>query len=147
MKIVCLAVGKKHEAEFRAAIDMYQGRLSRYVDFNFQLIPASDKQDESAQILKTLKQSDFVILLDETGDLINNQQLNDKVKELQLKSFKRLVMIIGGAYGVDSSVNERADNIYALSRLVFPHQMVRLILVEQLYRTFNALAGGKYHHD
>lgn len=147
MKIICLTVGKKHDPDLRSAIQKYEDRLKRYSDFSFQLIAPSEKLAESAAILRSLKDDDFVILLDETGDLINNQELTGKIKELQQKSVKRLVFIIGGAYGVDQSVVERAQLVCALSGLVFPHQLVRLILAEQLYRTFNTLAGGKYHHD
>jgi 23S rRNA (pseudouridine1915-N3)-methyltransferase len=147
MKIVCLAFGKKHEPELQAAIQKYTDRLSRYADFNFQLVPSGDKSSESAQILKTLKPDDYVILLDETGNLINNQELVDKVEELQLKGTKRLVLIIGGAYGVNDTITARSDQVCSLSGLVFPHQIVRLVLVEQLYRTYNIIAGGKYHHD
>lgn len=147
MKIVCLAVGKKHESELQASIQKYADRLARYVDFDFQLTPSSDKNSESAQILKTLKPDDHVVLLDETGNLINNQELVDKVKELQLKGTKRLVFIIGGAYGVNGAVTERSNQVCSLSGLVFPHQIVRLVLTEQLYRTYNTIAGGKYHHD
>lgn len=144
MKIVCITVGKKHDVNLADAIAEYEKRLS---NFSWQLIPSSDKAQESAAIMKQLKDDDTVILLDERGKMWANDRLAYALETLQNRSTKRLVFIIGGAYGVDSTVQRRSSYILALSPLVFPHQIVRLLLVEQLYRTYSILADGKYHHQ
>jgi 23S rRNA (pseudouridine1915-N3)-methyltransferase len=147
MKIVCICVGKKHDKDLVSAIDKYQTRLNSYTDFEFELIPPSERFKESNLILKKLKDDDFVILLDEKGRQLNNSGLAQLISDSQTKSLKRLVFIIGGAYGVNEKLMKRSDRTVSVSGLVFPHQLMRLILVEQLYRSFNMLAGGKYHHE
>lgn len=147
MKITCLTVGKKHDKSLESAITDYQKRLKHYVNFAFEYIPNSDKETESQLILKRLKQDDTVILLDETGEQLSNQQLASIFQTQSVKATKNIIIIIGGAYGVSQPVKNRSDYTISLSCLVFPHQIVRLIMIEQLYRTFNMLAGGKYHHQ
>ncbi len=147
MKVICLTVGKKHSPSFEPAIAVYEKRLKPLLNFNFEYIAVSDKHQESISILKRLKDDDLVWLLDENGTLIDNHQLSQKIESAMNMSIKRLVIVIGGPYGVDESVRERSRVILSLSKLVFPHQLVRLILVEQLYRSINILNGGKYHHD
>lgn len=146
MKIVCLTVGKKHDANIVGYIDEFEKRLSGFCDFSWQFIPSSDKQHESDTILKFIKPEDKVLLLDERGEQWSNQKLASKFEQLQNQSTKRLVVVIGGAFGVEDIVSQRSDYVLALSNLVFPHQMVRLIVVEQLYRTYSILSDGKYHH-
>ncbi len=148
MKITCLTVGKKHDQNFASAIQEYEKRLSAYVNFSFDYIAPSDKTKESDQIIKRLHSDDVVWLLDERGTLFDNEKFIKDLEQCQLNSAKkRLVIIVGGAYGINASVRQRSDAILSLSKLVFPHQIVRLLLIEQLYRSFNALAGGKYHHS
>lgn len=144
MKIIGIAVGKKHDANLADAIAEYEKRLT---NFSWQLIPTSDKAQESQAIIKQLKDDDIVILLDERGKMWGNDRLAYALETVQNRSVKRVVFIIGGAYGVDLSVQRRANYILALSPLIFPHQIVRLLLVEQLYRTYSILADGKYHHE
>lgn len=143
MKILCIAVGKKHDPNLAAAIAEYEKRLN---NFSWLLIPSSDKVRETEAITKQLKNDDTVILLDERGKMWANDRLAYAMESLQNRAVKRLIFIIGGAYGVDISLQRRSDYILSLSPLVFPHQIVRLLLVEQLYRTFSILAEGKYHH-
>ncbi len=143
MKIVCITVGKKHDANLADAIGDYEKRLN---NFSWHLIPSSEKAQESQAIIKQLNDEDVVILLDERGKMWTNDRLAYALETIQNKSVKRLIFIIGGAFGVDISLQKRANYILALSPLVFPHQIVRLLLVEQLYRTYSILADGKYHH-
>jgi 23S rRNA (pseudouridine1915-N3)-methyltransferase len=147
VKVVCLTVGKKHSPEIAAAIETYVTRLTAYVDFGYEYVPSADIERESAAILKRLKKEDLVLLLDETGRQYDNRQLAGILDEAQQTGRRRVVFVIGGAYGVTGAVKDRSDRVISLSKLVFPHQLVRLILAEQLYRSFNLLAGGKYHHD
>lgn len=147
MKITCITVGKKHDKLFAPAIAEYEKRLSAYVDFKFEYIPnAKNIAEESVAIMKRLQTADKVILLDGTGELISNKKLAGTLESFQGLGIKRLIFIIGGAYGVSEKLQRRSDKILSLSNLVYPHQIVRLILVEQLYRSFNIVAGGKYHH-
>lgn len=147
MKIVCIAVGKKHDANLASAIEEFEKRLSGFCDFSWQLVPSSTKEQESVAILKTLRADDVVVLLDERGRQWPNQKIASKIEDLQNQSVRRLVIIIGGAFGVTHDVQQRSDYMVALSSLVFPHQIVRLLVVEQLYRAYSILADGKYHHQ
>ncbi|MGI9027585.1 MAG: 23S rRNA (pseudouridine(1915)-N(3))-methyltransferase RlmH [Candidatus Saccharimonadales bacterium] len=147
MKIITITVGKKHDPNLATAIAEYEKRLTKYCDFSWQLIPSSDVTQESAAIIKQLKPDDTVILLDERGKMWANDRLAYALETLQNQSVKRLIFRIGGAYGVSVDVQRRANYILALSPLVFPHQIVRLLLIEQLYRTYSIMADGKYHHE
>ena len=152
MPIKIIAVGKKHEPWIVEGIKRYQIRLKRPFDVEWALLPHSQqddiaaRQDESRRILSRLNDSDYVILLDERGKIIDSPTLS-KLLLSPIESSKSVVIIIGGAYGVDETVHNRANFIWSLSHLVFPHQLVRLILVEQIYRA-QEIAGGKpYHHE
>lgn len=147
MKIVCISVGKKHDSLSAPMIEEYEKRLKHYCNFEWLLIPSSGKEDESKAIIEKLATQDKVILLDETGEQIYNAKLAKLIENAQNSSVDRLVLIIGGAYGVDDTVKERADSVIGLSNLVFPHQLVRAIVVEQIYRSFSILSGSKYHHQ
>ncbi len=114
------------------------------------ILPNSSKeragaiQDESEAILRRLKPDDVVILLDERGKNMSSPELSELILA---HTDRHIVFIIGGAYGVNEEVRRRADVLWSLSRLVFPHQLVRLILSEQLYRAQEIARGGKYHHE
>lgn len=146
MKIVCISVGKKHDKNFAPVIADYEKRLKKFCDFSWQIIPTSSVDIESSAIERTLKDDDFVILLDERGTQLDNQELAEKLEALQNSAIKRAVIIIGGAYGVNHQLIARANLSLGISNLVFPHQIVRLLVVEQLYRSYSILSGGKYHH-
>lgn len=147
MKIVCITVGKKHDVELAGAIAEYEKRLRAHCDFSWQLVPGSGKDAEAEAILKQLKEDDAVILLDERGKLWDNARLSQALEYLQNQSTKRLVIIVGGAYGISDDIVRRSDYVLSLSALVFPHQIVRLLVVEQLYRSYSILSGSNYHHD
>ena len=114
------------------------------------ILPNSSKeragaiQDESEAILRRLKPDDVVILLDERGKNMSSPELSELILA---HTDRHIVLIIGGAYGVNEEVRRRADVLWSLSRLVFPHQLVRLIVSEQLYRAQEIARGGKYHHE
>ena len=151
MPIRIIAVGKKHESWVVEGISRYEERLKRPFNIEWVLLPHSAydgltaRQEESGRIAKRINDSDFVVLLDEKGENIDSPALS-KLLLSPLEISKNVVIIIGGAYGVDDTVTERANFVWSLSRLVFPHQLVRLILAEQLYRA-QEIAGGKpYHH-
>lgn len=156
MKIIIITVGKQHDQKLTRAITEYEQRCQRYLPLEWRYIttksiPSTDitilKKQESQKILSQLRPEDWVCLLDETGKEISTPQLAQNIEHCKNNSIKNMVFIIGGAYGVDSSVIQRADFSWSLSPLVFPHQLVRLILTEQLYRAHTILAGEHYHHQ
>lgn len=152
MTLSIIAVGKKHESWVLEGIERYQSRLKKPYDMEWALLPHSAlqdvraREDESERILARLGDREFVILLDEVGDELTSPQLS-KLLDSTFTAGRSVTFIIGGAYGVDDRVHQRADVVWSLSPLVFPHQLVRLILVEQLYRAQQIAAGHPYHHD
>jgi 23S rRNA (pseudouridine1915-N3)-methyltransferase len=152
MPIRIITIGKKHEAWVVDGIERYQKRLKRPFDVEWVILPHSSqsdvtaRQDESKRILSRLNANDYVVLLDERGKIIDSPTLSTLLTQ-QLESSKQIVIVIGGAYGIDGTVQRRANFIWSLSYLVFPHQLVRLVLTEQIYRA-QEIAGGKpYHHE
>lgn len=151
MPIKILSVGKKHESWVSEGIERYEKRLRTPFSVEWVLLPHSSiegnraRQEESERILSRLDRDDYVVLLDERGKAIDSPALSELLKE-QLDDSRTVVIVIGGAYGVDESVHERANFVWSLSPLVFPHQLVRLVLTEQLYRAQEIYRGGSYHH-
>ena len=152
MKITILSVGKKNDPLSAAAIEEYEKRLKQSFAIQWNFVPYSGlsgdeaRRDESAKIRVHLKSSETVWLLDETGVQLTSPELSEKIETLKNGSTKDLFIIIGGAYGVDKTIKDRADFTWSLSKLVFPHLLVRLILVEQLYRAHEIARGSGYHH-
>jgi 23S rRNA (pseudouridine1915-N3)-methyltransferase len=151
MAIRVLAVGRKHESWVSEGIERYAKRLKKPFDLSWQLISHSAREndaarkEESERLLGRLG-SDFVILLDERGTAVDSPALS-RTLLAPLESSRGVTVIIGGAYGVDRPVHQRADFVWSLSPLVFPHQLVRLILAEQVYRAQEIAGGRSYHHE
>lgn len=151
MSIKIIAIGKKHEAWIESGVIRYEKRLKTPFNTEWALLPNSPReglaarQEESERILNRLNDDEFVVLLDERGKLLDSPALSRQLL-VPLEQSKPVVIVIGGAYGVDDSVHQRANFVWSLSPLVFPHQIVRLILVEQLYRAQEIAAGRPYHH-
>ncbi|NLA64914.1 MAG: 23S rRNA (pseudouridine(1915)-N(3))-methyltransferase RlmH [Leucobacter sp.] len=145
------AIGKKHESWVTDGIARYEQRLRKPFDVTWQLLPHSAREGEAARaeesdrLLAKLDRDAFVVLLDERGRNVDSPEL---ARTLQgaFDSARQVAVVIGGAYGVDDRVRQRANFVWSLSKLVFPHQLVRLILVEQLYRAQEIAAGRPYHH-
>lgn len=152
MPIKILSVGKKHESWVSEGIERYQKRLRAPFSLEWVLLPHSSlegdraRSEESERILSRLDGDAFVVLLDERGKLLDSPKLSHLLSE-QLHASQTIILVIGGAYGVDESIHQRAQYVWSLSPLVFPHQLVRLVLVEQLYRAQQITSGGKYHHE
>ena len=155
MKINILAIGKKHDAKIEDTVIDYTKRLNHYTAATWELVEAKTtssmnaemiKETESAVLRSKLQASDVVILLDERGSELTSPTFAERIQRLMNSGTQRVVFIIGGAYGVDEVMMQQSDFILSLSKFVFPHQLVRLILVEQLYRAHTILAGEKYHH-
>ena len=152
MQIHIIAVGRPSEGPLRELLQDYERRIARHAQIVWNILTASREQaelqirsEESARISAQLKPNDTVVLLDERGAEYTNEQLVSQLDRWQ-GSQGRLVIIIGGAFGVDESLRHRAQAVWSLSKLVFPYEIVRLVLVEQLYRTYMIKAGHPYHH-
>ncbi len=146
MKLLIISPGKAHDPAIAGSIAEYHKRLGKRFVLEWALPPAGDKDKEGVAILKLIKEGDFVMLLDERGKDIDSPGLAALLDKHLQSGTKRLVFIIGGAFGVAPTVAARADRTLKLSSLVFPHMVVRLVLVEQLYRATTIIDGGKYHH-
>ncbi len=152
MKITIISVGKKHEENLKGAIDEYTTRISRVISVEWQFIVPSGKpeqtarKEESEQIINKLKPSDIVWLLDERGEELSSITLASKIGVMQSHSVPNLVFVIGGSYGVSENLRNQVNFVWSLSKLVFPHQLVRLVLAEQLYRSTEINRGSGYHH-
>jgi 23S rRNA (pseudouridine1915-N3)-methyltransferase len=156
MKIILCSVGKPHEAYIKQGVDEFTKRINNYFATEWLLVPPLKnaaslpegelKKMEAKQVLQPLQQDDFLILLDERGKQITSPQLAQLIQQKANESIKRIVFLIGGAYGVDEVVFRRANYVLSLSQMVFPHMLVRLILAEQVYRACTILRNEKYHH-
>lgn len=150
--ITIVAIGKKHESWVSEGIERYESRLKKPFNIKWVLLPhsalsdAAARQEESERILSRIDARAFVVLLDERGDELDSPQLA-KLFDTAFTAGRQVTLVVGGAYGVDDRVHQRADIVWSLSPLVFPHQLVRLILAEQLYRAQQITAGHPYHHD
>lgn len=157
MKIACWSVGKSHEAYVKAGVEEFTGRLNRYYKTTWTLLPVPKqsgmlseidlRKKESAMILEWLSKDDYLVLLDEKGKQLSSPGLANFIQQRANESVRQLVFLIGGAYGVDPAIYQRAQFVWSLSELVFPHQLVRLLLAEQLYRAATILKNEKYHHQ
>lgn len=152
MALRILAIGKKHESWVAEGIDRYSKRMKKPFDVSWQLLPHSAREgdaaraEESARILAKIQPRDHLILLDERGKNIDSPALARALQQ-PLDAARPVVLVIGGSYGVDTSVHQRADFTWSLSQLVFPHQLVRLVVAEQLYRAQEIAGGRPYHHQ
>ncbi|WP_295721035.1 23S rRNA (pseudouridine(1915)-N(3))-methyltransferase RlmH [Mucilaginibacter sp.] len=157
MKITFLTVGKTEDAYLKEGIDKYVKRLKHYTKIEIveinelkntkSLTAEQQKAKEAELILKKIAPLDHVILMDEKGTEYSSTQFAAYISKKELSSSATLVFVIGGPYGFDQSVYQRANDKIALSRMTFSHQMVRLFFVEQLYRAFTIMKGEPYHHE
>jgi 23S rRNA (pseudouridine1915-N3)-methyltransferase len=136
---------------FEQAITHYEKRLSQWQRIEWLIMPASGiegesaRDEESGRILDRISSRDFVILLDEKGKNISAPEIAHVIEQCQNTS-KQIICIIGGAYGVNDLVKVRANETHAFGSVVFPHQLMRIVLLEQLYRAYSINAGSGYHH-
>jgi len=157
MKITLLIIGKTEDAYLKEGIDKYLKRLKHYTKIEIVEIPElkntkaltreQQKAKEAELILKKITAIDHVILLDENGAQLTSTQFATYIDKKAVGSVPNLVFVVGGPYGFDESVYQRANDQISLSKMTFSHQMVRLFFVEQLYRAFTILKGEPYHHS
>jgi len=146
MKVFIISPGKGHDSTVVEGIGEYQKRLGKRLEVEWAFPSVGTREEEGALILKNSKEGDFVVLLDERGKDIDTPGFAKLLERHLGEGTKRIVFIIGGAFGVSEAVAARANATLKLSSLVYPHMLVRLILVEQLYRAVSIIDGGKYHH-
>jgi 23S rRNA (pseudouridine1915-N3)-methyltransferase len=148
MKIVIISVGKEKDELTSDSIKHFEIRIMRYLPIEWvYIVHDVTKEKEGVKIMDHLKKEDYVVLLDEKGRDMKSEALAELIENRMVDSVKRMVFVIGGAYGVSKVIEERANYVWKLSSLVFPHMLVRVILVEQLYRAMTIIKGEKYHHD
>ena len=156
MKITLLTVGKTDKDWVRQGLDIYVSRLKHYVPFSMIEIPelknvsALSKEQiktrEGELILKNIRNTDDVILLDEHGKEYSSMELAGVIRDKMTYGGRDIVYVIGGAYGFSDAVYARANSKLSLSRMTFSHQMVRVIFAEQFYRALSILNNLPYHH-
>ena len=156
MLIEIWSVGKVNEAFMEPAISHYLGKIKPYNPIELVVIPPPKKgvlptpeatmQAEELAILKKLQPHHYLIVLDERGKMLSSPEWAAQFQQRMNQSTKSLVLLIGGAFGVTETVKARAQDRWSLSKLVFPHQLVRLVVAEQVYRAFSILHNSPYHH-
>ena len=157
MKITLLTVGKTEDAYIKEGIDKYLKRLKHYTKLEVieltelkntkALTSDQQKTKEAEMLLKKITSTDHVILLDEKGSEWSSSQFAVYLDKKAISSVQNLIFIVGGPYGFDQTIYQRANDKLSLSRMTFSHQMVRLFFVEQLYRAFTIIKGEPYHHE
>ena len=157
MKVALILVGKTVNKHFVELIDEYVCRVKHYIGFDMVTIPElkntknlsveQQKQQEGALILKQLQAGDYVVLLDEHGKEFRSVEFAKYMEQKMQTVSKRLVFVIGGAYGFSPDVYAQANEKLSLSKMTFSHQMIRMIFVEQLYRAMTIMKGEPYHHE
>ena len=157
MKIALWGIGKTAFAYIDEGVSVYHKRLQHYATFDWLLLPDVKnaknlsheqlREQEGTLVLQKLQTDDFLILFDENGKSYSSEQFAAFLQKLQLQAPRRVIFLIGGAYGFSEAVYQRANAQVSLSSMTFSHQMVRLFCIEQIYRAFTILRGEPYHHN
>ena len=158
MKITCIAIGKIKEKFFTLAVEEYQKRLSRYCKLEIieladektpddasELMEKQIKQREGKRILSAIKEDAYVIALAIEGKQPDSVELAEKLARLGVEGNSHITFIIGGSLGLSEEVLKRADDRLSFSKMTFPHQLMRVILLEQIYRAYRIQRGEPYH--
>lgn len=156
MKVELIFVGKTFDKRFDSAIDDYIQRIKHYLPIEVTVIPAvkntkniteeQQKQMEGKFILRAVNPGDTLVLCDEHGKEMRSIEFADWLEKSQT-NLRKLLLVIGGPYGFSKEVYDRADSLISFSRMTFSHQMIRLILAEQIYRACTIIKGEPYHHE
>jgi 23S rRNA (pseudouridine1915-N3)-methyltransferase len=157
MKVLLIIVGKTDFKYLEEGIQLYSNRIVHYLPFEIitikdlkkakSLSPELVKENEGKEILNKIEPTDFVILLDENGKEFTSVQFAKYIENKTITGIRKLIFVIGGAYGYSDNVYKRANDKFSLSKMTFSHQIVRLIFMEQLYRAFTIIKGEPYHHE
>lgn len=158
MRITILAVGKVKEKFYRQGIEEFEKRLSRYC--RLEILEVADektpdragkgqmmqiKETEGKRLLRHIQETDYVCALAIEGKELSSQELAEQLNQLGIQGRSRIVFVIGGSLGLHPSVLARADCMLSFSRMTFPHQLMRVILLEQIYRSYRIICGEPYH--
>ncbi len=157
MKISLLQTGKTTDKHMAELVDLYANRIKKYSAFeiitlpdlkNTRNMPVQEQIiKEANKILQSISNDDYIILLDEIGKEFRTIEFSEYLEKIFFLPKKRIVFIIGGPWGFSKEVYKRADFKMSLSKMTFPHQLVRLLFLEQLYRVFTIIKGEPYHHE
>lgn len=158
MKITILAVGKIKEKFYVSAIEEYTKRLSRYCKLN--IIQVADektienstdreidmvKSKEAQRILKNIPEDAYVVTLEINGKMLDSEEMAEKLEKLGVSGQSHIIFVIGGSLGLHETVSKRADFKLSFSKMTFPHQLMRVILLEQIYRSYRIINNEPYH--
>ncbi len=157
MKLSFWSIGKTHEPYVKQGVEDFSKRINNYFKLDWEIIaPPKNmsnlsvdevKKQEAMIILSKVQKDDCLIALDERGVQFTSEAFSGQIQQAANTSVKRIVFLIGGAYGLHEAILKRSQCQWSLSKLVFPHQLVRLILAEQVYRACTILKNEKYHHQ
>jgi 23S rRNA (pseudouridine1915-N3)-methyltransferase len=157
MKIKLLAIGKTDDKNLHQLIEVYQKRLQHYIKFELELIPdiknvknlskIQQKEKEGELILNKLQNTDQLVLLDDKGKEFTSIEFSNYLQKKMNAGIRQLVLVIGGPYGFSEAVYKKSQGKLSLSKMTFSHQMIRLFIVEQIYRGFTILKNEPYHHE
>jgi 23S rRNA (pseudouridine1915-N3)-methyltransferase len=157
MKITLLLTGKTSDKLISGIMDTYSARIKKYVVFDIIVLPEikntaslsvqEHKIKEGKKVIQALEQDDYIILLDEKGKEFRTIEFASFLEKSFMLPKKRIVFIIGGPWGFSDEVYNRCDIKISLSKMTFPHQLVRLLFLEQLYRAFTVIKNEPYHHE
>ena len=157
MKITLLQTGKTTDKHISELVDLYSNRIKKYTGFEIITIPdvkntknmpiQEQRIKEATKIIQSVTDDDYIILLDERGKELRTLEFSGVLKKMFFLPKKRIVFIIGGPWGFSEAVYKRADFKMSLSKMTYPHQLVRLLFLEQLYRVFTIIKGESYHHE
>lgn len=158
MKITLLAVGKIKETYLKSAIEEYRKRLSKYCKLEIievadektpdqasETVENSIREKEGERLLKHIRDDAFVITLEIQGSQLTSEELAGKVEKLAVSGTSHIIFVIGGSIGLGREVMKRSDYALSFSRMTFPHQLMRVILLEQIYRSYRIIQGEPYH--
>ena len=157
MKITLLVIGKTDDKNLAQLIELYKNRLKHYIKFDLEIIPdlknsknlshEQQKEKEGALILSKIQNTDHLILLDDKGKDYTSLEFSRYLQKKMSSGSKRLVFVVGGPYGFSDAIYKKAMGKVSFSKMTFSHQMIRLFVVEQIYRGFTILKNEPYHHE
>jgi len=158
MKITVIAVGRLKEGFYREAVDEYAKRLGRYCKLEILQVEdektpdkASEAEEdlirrrEASRIMRLLKQDAFVVSLEIAGQMYDSEGFAHKIEKLQTSGISHIQFVIGGSLGLHEEISKRADLAVSFSKMTFPHQLMRVVLLEQVYRAYRIIQGEPYH--
>ena len=157
MKIGLLLTGKTTEKYVAKGVEIYSARIKKYSGFEIITLPdikntrnmpeQEQKLKESKKITESFRKGDYIVLLDEKGKEFRTVEFAEWLVNRMMQPYKRILFVVGGPWGFSEEVYKIADMKISLSKMTFPHQMIRLLFTEQLYRAFTIMKGEPYHHE